>query len=231
MKNMRNKKLDELINKLKAVFIKYPTVLTAYLYGSYVRGYVSPLSDVDIGVILIDKTIYANLLADIANELKIPEEKISLIDITDVDPLLRLKILSEGVEIINRGVNLSSLINQTVEIYELEQTSSSRSWLRGDPIDLLTIRDIISKIFEDANDLHEILEFGYDRVISDKHLKKSFERTMQTLVESMIDVLRHIVSGLNLGIPAYYKDYIEFAKQGNVISEKTELYLKRLIPI
>jgi len=221
-----------LLERLRRIFTKYPEVLIAYLYGSYAKGKESPLSDIDIAIIMKNKENFVNLLADIARELKIPEDKVSITDLLLVDPLLRLKILSEGLEIVNKGINLNSLIQpETIEIYELEQTSSTRSWLRGNPIDFIVVRDIISRITEDIRDLNELLQLGYEKVINNKHMRKSFERTLQTLIESMLDLLRHIVAGLNLGIAACYRDYVDFARNGGVISDEIASYLKSLIPI
>ena len=221
-----------LLERLRRIFTKYPEVLIAYLYGSYAKGKESSLSDIDIAIIMKNKENFVNLLADIARELKIPEDKVSITDLLLVDPLLRLKILSEGLEIVNKGINLNSLIQpETIEIYELEQTSSTRSWLRGNPIDFIVVRDIISRITEDIRDLNELLQLGYEKVINNKHMRKSFERTLQTLIESMLDLLRHIVAGLNLGIAACYRDYVDFARNGGVISDEIASYLKSLIPI
>ncbi len=222
------------IDRLKKVFIKYPQVLLAYLYGSYARGFPSPLSGVDIAILTSDRGVVLDLVADVARELSVPESQVSITDLELMDPLIRLKILREGVELVNRGVDTRSLLPRDqsyVEVYELEERSSSLSWLRGDPIDIVLIRDVVARIHEDVRDLEELLSFGFERVIGDKHLRKSFERTMQTLIESMVDLLRHIVAGLNLGVAMYYRDYVDFAVKGGVISSDVAEQLRRFIPI
>ena len=40
------------IKKLKDLFKDYPYIASAYLFGSYVSGRISPMSDVDIAVLL-----------------------------------------------------------------------------------------------------------------------------------------------------------------------------------
>lgn len=40
------------IEKLKEIFKNYPSIATAYLFGSYVSGRISSMSDVDIAVLL-----------------------------------------------------------------------------------------------------------------------------------------------------------------------------------
>ena len=230
---MSIKTSSETINKLKNILAKYPTISIAYLYGSYAKNMQKPLSDLDIAIATTDQKTILNVSAEISKELNIPEERISITEFSSINPLIRAKILKEGIELVNKNINLNSLLPQDqtyVEVHELEQAISI-NWLRKDPIDLTIIRELFTKIHEDTRDLKELLEQGYEKVISNKHLRKSFERTTQTLIESIIDLLRHIVAGLNLGVATYYKDYIDYAKKGNIISENLANNLYAFIPI
>ncbi|MEM3462730.1 MAG: HepT-like ribonuclease domain-containing protein [Candidatus Bathyarchaeia archaeon] len=221
----------ELMRKLKGVFDGYPQVLAAYLYGSYSTGRQTPLSDIDIAVVLGDGDISLDLSADIAEALGISEEKVSIIDLKLIDPAMRLKILREGVELLNRGSDFAPPMDEEiVEVYELEE-AIRKSWLMGNPVDIRVMREIIAKMNEDLRDLDELLKFGYGKVMEDKHLRKSLERTMQTLMESMMDLLRHIVAGFNLGVAAYYRDYVDYAEKAGVVSGDTANEMRRIIPI
>ena len=42
------------IEKLKEIFKNYPYIASVYLFGSYVSGRISPMSDVDIAILLKD---------------------------------------------------------------------------------------------------------------------------------------------------------------------------------
>jgi len=75
------------------------------------------------------------------------------------------------------------------------------------------------------------LSRGLEAVVEDKTLRKAFERTLQTLIGGCIDLLRHIVSGLSLGVAEYYRDYVEIAKRSGAISEETAEKLLELIPV
>ena len=194
--------MNELIKALKRIASRHPELRLMYLFGSYAKGKEMPTSDIDIAVITSDMRIIPELTAEIAKELNIPEERISIVDLRNADTLLKIDILRDGIEI-KRELDANDIIpssSEITEVAELERTSSSKSWLRGDPIDILVIRDIISRIIEDKGDLQELIEMGYDKVMKDKWLRKAFERTLQTLIEGMMDLLRHIVAGLNLGI-------------------------------
>jgi len=222
-----------LVERLKDILAGYPQILAAYLYGSYSVGGETPLSDIDLAVVSSDRSILLLISGDIARELDIPEERVSIADLGLLDPLMRLKILRDGVELVNKGLDMGSLIpmdGEVVEVYEAEE-AICEEWLRGDPLDVKVIREIIARINEDLTDLGELLEIGYDDVIGDKHLRKSFERTMQTLIESIVDLLRHVVAGLNLGVAAYYKDYFDYAERAKIISESTADEIRGFIPV
>lgn len=222
-----------LVQKLRNIFSRYPQVLAAYLYGSYSVGRQTSVSDIDIAVFSEDRSVLLELSADIARELNIPEEKISITDLKFLDPALRLKIVKEGVEIANRGLNLSRILptdGEIVEVYELEE-EMCKSWLKGNPIDIRVVREIIARINEDLEDLEELFKLGYGKIMEDKHLRKSLERTVQTLIESMLDLLRHIVAGLNLGVATYYKDYVDYAERARIISSNTATEMRKLIPM
>ena len=47
----------------------------------------------------------------------------------------------------------------------------------------------------------------------------------------MIDILRHLVTGLNLGVALYYKDYIDYAEKHGIISRDIANNLRSLIPV
>ncbi|MCC6030953.1 MAG: DUF86 domain-containing protein [Desulfurococcales archaeon] len=225
------RRVEEITKLLREIFSKYQEVKLVYLYGSYAKGSQGPLSDIDIAVMTDDPSIILDVSAEIAHILKISEEKISIIDMRLLDPMMILKIISEGVEIINRGVNIHDLISrETIEVRELENTMS-RKWASKDPLDIEVIRDIIARVNEDSKDLREMFEMGLDKIVSDKHLKRSFERVLQTLIEGLIDLLRHVVAGLNLGVASYYKDYVDIAERNNIISRDVAESLRRLIPV
>lgn len=221
------------MSRLREVFGEFGAVKLAVLFGSYARGEATPSSDVDVAVLADDRGVVLDLAAEISRALGIPEALVSIIDLRLADPVLAMRILREGVKIIDRGANVYDFVpksSEIVEVHELESATAS-AWLGKDLVDMGLLREVEARINEDVRDLEELLEMGKDRVLADKHLGKSFERTLQTLVEGMVDMLRHIVSGLNLGVATYYRDYVDIARNGGVVSEETSRNLRRLIPL
>ena len=64
---MKRENLDKIIEDLK----KYPEVVAIILYGSHAKGKEKPLSDIDIAVVLKDRSLEAEISSFSSNVLDI----------------------------------------------------------------------------------------------------------------------------------------------------------------
>ncbi len=223
---------ESLLQVLKGVVAKFSDVQLAYLFGSYAEGRAMPASDLDIAVLTRKNGIIPYLTAEISNALKIPEEKIAILNIEDAAPILKSKIL-KGIKLLDREAYEEKLRSELEpEIVDLNENERAGfyAWLKGNPLDESVLKRIITQLSEDVNDLEYFLERDFDEIRLDKNLRKAFERGMQTSIEGAIDLLRHIISGLNLGVAEYYKDYVEICREKGVIGAETAEKLLELIP-
>ncbi len=225
----------EAIEIVKEAISGFEEIKLAYLFGSYAEDRATPASDIDIAILTEQQETISRLTAELSKALKVPEEKLSVLNLENSSPTLTLRILRRGVRILDRGGYEERLREkipaETVEVLENER-ASFRIWLYGNPIDEAMLRRIIAQLSEDVNDLHEIIrERNPEDLSRDKNLRKAFERTLHTSIEGAIDLLRHIISGLNLGVAEYYRDYVEITKNKEVINNETAEKLLELIPI
>lgn len=212
-----------MVARLREILLRYPSIKLAYLFGSYARGDAKPLSDLDIAVIVESPGVMLDLSAEISKTLKIDEDSVSIVDIRFLNPLLILKIVEEGIEIANRGVDLQKLLpHEVIEVREVERRLTE-IWLHCNPLDVEVLRDLVGRIHEDINDLEEILSIDFQHVAGDKHYRRSFEKVFQILLEGYIDLLRRVIAGLNLGVVTYYRDYVEIAERSRIISSETAI--------
>lgn len=152
---------DLVVVKLKEILSKHPSIKLAYVFGSYARGCAKPLSDLDIAVLTENLGVILDISAEISRALNIDEDRVSIVDMKFLDPLLILKIIEEGVEIVNRGVSLQKLIpHKVIEVREVER-GITESWLHGNSLDAEVLRDVVARIRGDADDLEEILGMGF----------------------------------------------------------------------
>jgi len=83
---------------LPALFQKRDEVIAAYLFGSYARGTVGPLSDVDVAVLFDEGSdtdrIYLKLCVEVSKALHTDE--VDLVILNEAPVTLKYNILKEG---------------------------------------------------------------------------------------------------------------------------------------
>ena len=88
-------------NKLRKVFNKYP-VIFAYIFGSFAKGQINLLSDIDIAVYFDEKINVEERLKfryDIQDEIKIKlknKKEIDIVSLNDAKPLLEREVVYNG---------------------------------------------------------------------------------------------------------------------------------------
>lgn len=92
----------KLVEVLRRVAERYPQVKLMYLFGSYAERRAAPASDIDIAVVTAKPSVIPHVAAELAEELQIPEEKISILDLEYASPALVASILKRGVKIVDR---------------------------------------------------------------------------------------------------------------------------------
>jgi len=206
---------------LKDVASSLEGVKVLVLFGSYAEDRAMPASDLDLAVVAEDLSNIANLRYAVAKGLKMPEQKVSIVELMHAPPTLKAKILKRGVVIFGDiGEIARSVKPDVIEVLDLEK-ARFYDWLRGkNPIDESVVTSIIDQVESDVRFLREIVKRKSSEVAVDEVLRRAFERALHTAIEGVVDLLRHIVSGLNLGMAEYYKDYVEISAKNNVISRK-----------
>lgn len=179
-----------MVKMLRKVVEKYPQIKLIYLFGSYAEKRAMPASDIDIAYITAKRSVIPYVVADMAKELGIPEEKVSILDLEYAPPTLIITVLKEGIEIMDRNNEKQKLLSkvkpETIELNELGKIHIMK-WIKENTLDLKVIWRIVLQIQEDVEDLKHCLSRGLEKVSSDKILRKAFERTLQTAIEGCID--------------------------------------------
>ena len=226
---------DYVIRKLREALSRRKEVKLAYLIGSIAeRGF--SYHDVDVAVLLdCDPGDKLRLLGEIHNDickaLSISDDRVDVVPIDDVDWHFKYKIV-KGIKLVDRDNANLQLIRELNAIYpelRLLLDLNLREWIRMDDprsIDWGIVKKRIDYAFKATETLNEILAKPLEEITSSTILKLAFERLVHTIVESILDVARHIVSVKGWGPAETYRDYIEILyKQGILPSELAqELY-------
>ena len=93
------KQLDKLFEENEAVSV--------YIFGSYAKGDISPLSDVDIAILLsrdIDKREFFNKKLKFNNEIVkiLHQNKVDILILNEAFPSLKFHVITEGVVIFDK---------------------------------------------------------------------------------------------------------------------------------
>lgn len=217
--------LVDLVKVLREALSGIKDVRLSYLFGSYAKGGAMPASDIDVALLADTSSAVAVAKSLIAKGLGVPEDKVSVVDLKHAAPSVILKVLKEGVRLIDQGdyegLLLESVSHEAVEVGE-DVVGLLRLWLStGNPVDEKAVASIVAQVQEEIQYLKGLTEeHGLEEVVRDDHMRRGLERALHTAIEGMVDLIRHVVSGLRLGVAEYYKDYVDIALKNKVISEE-----------
>jgi len=236
-KTMEVKRLGAELSKFLADVVSgVKGVKLAFLFGSYARGKAMPASDVDLAVVAEEPKTLVELRVAVAKALNMPEEKVSILDLSGSSPVARIKVLKYGVKVCEDNEEVIRLLGEfssdVVEVLDLERQDFVR-WLRSsDPIDESVIKSVIVQVEGDVGYLRRLLGTkGVREVVESEDLRRAFERALHLAIEGIVDLLRNVVSGFSLGVAEYYRDYVEIAKRNNVISRESAENLVGLLDL
>jgi predicted nucleotidyltransferase len=97
---------EDLIERLQDVLARHPAVAVAYLFGSRARGRTSPLSDIDVAV-LLDRAFVGDRFAlqlELAGSIAaaVGSDAVDVVLLDDAPPSLAYRVLRDGRVILCR---------------------------------------------------------------------------------------------------------------------------------
>lgn len=120
----------------KKVFSKYPTIITAYLFGSRARGSFSPISDYDFAVQLNDKTdkkTYTDLKLDLIGDLcrVLKTDEVDVVILNEAPILLKHRVLKDRKVLFCRS-HLKRIRNEAKILIEyLDEKEYEQAFAKG----------------------------------------------------------------------------------------------------
>jgi uncharacterized protein YutE (UPF0331/DUF86 family)/predicted nucleotidyltransferase len=213
------------LRKLREELLGDENVLLAYVFGSYVHGFTTPLSDVDVAVLMKDNSLrnLSDLWSRLAKALKINEDLLDLVDLARAPIHLKYRVVKDGFKLIDRGCFEEKLKEELISSYPeakrlLDSTYEEAMRTLNCKVDKELLKSRIAEILECIAGLREdILSRPREQVAASRLHKSSMERYVHVAVEAMLDVCRHIVSAKKLGIPETYKDLVKLLRDNSIL--------------
>ena len=97
-----------------------PSVVAAYIFGSLVSGTATPLSDIDIGLLLADRSAAVDVCGRVTDALcrGLHTERVDVISLADAPMPLRYRVVRGGLLVVCRdGKVLERFVTETVLQY------------------------------------------------------------------------------------------------------------------
>lgn len=209
-------------------------VLLGYVFGSYGSGHVTPLSDIDVAVLLIDRDLAktAELWSRLAEALGVSEDLVDVVELSTIGVTLRSRILKYGVRVIDRDDHERKLFEEVLASYpDIRFTGHALidQTLNGGSLDEASIESRLGQLTKYASLVQRIIDRGKQEVWADELLRGALERYMHLSVESMMDISKHFVSALRLGVPETYRELVDLLISRGIMTDATGSELKELV--
>lgn len=227
----------DVLERLRMALEGNDNVLLAYLFGSRVRGKASPISDYDVAVLLRDGSLqaFADVLLSISRALGVCEDRVDILDLSKASLHLKVKVLSEGVKVVDRGYGEALRLDVNVNYPEVAYQTGVllRNWL-DNPVglDLRIIKERIDYLLRLNSNLKSFFKrHKPEDVSTDFEAWFALKGMVQDLIQAVIDVCAHIFSSKNLGVAESYRDYVDKLCEHRYISDKLAGELRLAITI
>jgi len=216
---------SEELERLRGELLGDDNVLLAYVFGSYVHGFTTPLSDMDVAVLLKDNSLrkLSDLWSRLAKALKISEDLLDLVDLARAPIRLKYSVVKYGFKLVDRGGFEERLRGELIGGYPearrlLDSTYEEAVRTLNCRVDRELLKSRIVEILECIAALREdILSRPWGQVAASRLHRSSMERYVHVAIEAMLDACRYIVSAKKLGIPETYRDLIRMLRDNGIL--------------
>ena len=187
--------------RIAQVMEKTPEVIAAYLFGSAARGETDQFSDVDVAVLLEDD-LPKERRWDIEGRLLdrlfriVGQDKADVVDLKTAPLWFQRVVITTGRVIYERD-------RKKREAYERQvlqqQEADEGRWRKMEEMRLRL--EVLERNLER---LTQLAQLDHDAFMADWRNLYSAERLLQTSIEALADISRHIIRRLGLRMPDEY---------------------------
>jgi len=208
--------------KLVQIIEQFPSVIAAYLFGSAARGETDHFSDVDIAVLLesdLPKEQRWRVVGDLQDSLMsiVGQDKVDVVDLNTMPLWFQRVVVATGKVIYERDSGKR-------QAYEM-QVSQAQDEDNGRWIGMEEVRLRLETLERNLQRLEELAQLSYEEFMADWRNLMSAERLLQTSIEALVDISRHLVRRPRLQMPEEYRQIPKvLADAGYLPSEDVPTY-------
>jgi len=217
----------ERVEELRRRLLDDDNVLLAYIFGSWVKAEAWSGSDVDVAVLLRDNSwrSVSRLMGEVAEALKVSVDKVDLVDLSRADDVLKYSVVSDGYKIVDKGFYERELCERLyTKLFDAITFLDSYVKDSFNPLRVEVLGRKLMALDEEVGVLKTyILSRTMAQVSEDPVAKRVLRDSLRVAIESAIDVCKHIVASMKLGVVREYKDFpLKLAEAGLMRRELAE---------
>ncbi|MFN4179691.1 MAG: type VII toxin-antitoxin system HepT family RNase toxin [Armatimonadota bacterium] len=184
--------------QLAQIVSEFPSVLAAYLFGSVVRGDADHFSDVDVAVLLEDgltKEQRWDIVGRLLDALfsVVGQDKADVVDLKEAPIWFQKVVIKTGKLFYERDP--VARMNYEASVSQLRE-QDERKW---SGIEEVRLR--LETLERNLTHLSELAKLSREEFTADLCNVAAAERCLQTSIEALVDISRHLIRRLNLPMP------------------------------
>ena len=215
--------IERTIAELRKSLEQNQNVLLAYLFGSRAKKKGSKMSDYDLAVILKEKNLseLGDVIFTASKTLKVPEDKIDVLDLAKAPLHLKARVLAEGMKLVDRGHEKALKLEVNLNYPRIAPGIRRliKDWLEDpESLDVRLIKDRLDYLFQMNEHLGSFFNRrGPEAISKEPEAWHALKSMVQDSTQAIIDICAHVFSSKNLGIAESYGEYVDKLAGGGFI--------------
>lgn len=227
----RLKKLPEKVESFKGL-------AAFWLFGSFVRGETTPISDIDLAFLFegslasddekshhLEEKLYQRIAAALGTD------EFALVNLWQAPLYFAHRILLEGQLLVCRHAPMvaefaEAVYRQAPDVLWLRHTGN-RDFLEGISIKMSTpkidkdrITEFLRLISEQVKNLEEKSKISLQDYLDSRDVQAIVERRCQTATETCINIANHLIARLKLRAPQDYSETFQILGEAGILPER-----------
>ncbi len=224
-----------IVERLREALSDVKGLELVYLFGSLVEDPMATSRDVDVAVLTESGEACKLVARTLSKELGISEDEVDVVNLRFAPSSLIIAILKNGVRLLGSDEKEDELLSRIpMELVEFGDSILRETLiaLSDNPINRLFIDRVIQLVTKRVEWINKLTSSRkLDEVLADEDLLELFERRLHKAVEGIMDLIKHVIRGLRLGIAEGYKEYMRIACLKGIIDAESAALLERLVDV
>lgn len=214
--------MDKKIKLLREYFKKKPSVVLAFVFGSYVKGLAGEESDFDVAVYLISQFTKPEKIRDVERKIwfevsKIVEKEVDLVCLNNAPASLISNIFKSGIPLkigdkklywelyLTKSTEAEDFLNFVEDFWEIKKRAKS---LAKEEKERLVVR--VDYLNDELGRLDRFKKLRWEEYLNNWDERKIVERWVENIISALIDIAKIVLASEKKKMPKSYGDALYY---------------------